>query len=808
MSVNSFSPELRVLILAPTAKDAEVTASILENQNIYSHICTSLPQLCQEIERGADAALITLESILADKDRILEKLLKTQAPWSDFPLIVLTPAGHDSAPPVMLQTTGNMTLIARPVQIAVLISTVQAALRDRKRQYRIRDYLQEREAQALALEISEKRTRSVIDTALDAVVMADSAGIILEWNRQAEIIFGWKHAEAIGRQMSELIIPEQYREMHHADMARYIATGENSSLNQRIEITALHKSGSIFPVELTITSQHHGADIVFTSFMRDITERLKAEQAIQDAHSYLELMVESARDFAIISTDRDGNIVSWNTGASNVFGYRADEVIGSDASIIFTPEDRQRNVPQHEMARAAQTGHASDERWHLRKNGERFYVSGVMAAMLDKDKNIKGFLKIASDHTERKTAEEAIIAARNAAEAANIAKTEFLANMSHEIRTPMNAVIGLSNILAMSEPLTSRQRDFIKTLQMSADSLLALINDLLDIAKIEARTVDLEQVPFSLTQLVQEVISMMAVRVREKGLQFSSDGESFRHKMFIGDPTRIRQIVLNLCSNAIKFTESGGVHVSITCTCMNDPDMETVSISVKDTGIGISPQRLETMFEKFVQADSSINRKYGGTGLGLAITKTLTEIMGGRIQANSVIGEGSTFTVEIPLKIARDKDIQDANYSLPEIIQGTQPEHLINVLLVEDYAPNVLVASTFIEEFGYRCDVASNGLEAVEKVKEGQFAAVLMDVQMHGMNGLEATKLIREHERMQKKTPVPIIGMTAHALAGDRERCLAAGMDNYISKPFNPAELQAMLSDFLYNERNLAVKRA
>ena len=239
-----------------------------------------------------------------------------------------------------------------------------------------------------------------------------------------------------------------------------------------------------------------------------------------------------------------------------------------------------------------------------------------------------------------------LIEAKEKAEAANISKSDFLANMSHEIRTPMNAVVGLSNILAKSSPLTPKQTDFIKTLQLSANSLLGLINDLLDIAKIEAHSVELEHVPFSVVKIVQETVSMMNVRALEKGLTFNvqQDYACIEKRVVLGDPTRLRQILLNLCSNAIKFTENGGISIQISCAPVPNEPKELVKIAVTDSGIGIPSDKIGDIFQKFTQADSSMNRKYGGTGLGLAITKTLTEIMGGTIELESEMGVGSTFT--------------------------------------------------------------------------------------------------------------------------------------------------------------------
>lgn len=393
---------------------------------------------------------------------------------------------------------------------------------------------------------------------------------------------------------------------------------------------------------------------------------------------------------------------------------------------------------------------------------------------------------------EKLRAEEQMIEAVKKAEAANIAKTEFLANMSHEIRTPMNAIIGLSNILA-GESLTTRQKEFVRTLQMSADSLLSLINDLLDISKIEARTVELERIPFDLSQILQEVISMMNVKAQEKNLNFSMDAHCILNREFVGDPTRIRQIFVNLCSNAIKFTDKGGIHIDVICSTGADPAIEMISIAVKDTGIGIAPAQLDHIFEKFVQADTSINRKYGGTGLGLAITKTLAGIMGGDIKVESELGKGSVFTVTIPLGVVGHIEAA-APTPLKKENEKEMSENKKRILLVEDYAPNVLVAGTFLEEFGYDWDSAKSGNEAVAMFENGHYAAILMDVQMFGMNGLEATRIIRAYETQHGKKRTPIIGMTAHALAGDRERCLGVGMDDYISKPFNPNELQEKLS--------------
>ncbi|MBM3617240.1 MAG: response regulator [Alphaproteobacteria bacterium] len=363
-------------------------------------------------------------------------------------------------------------------------------------------------------------------------------------------------------------------------------------------------------------------------------------------------------------------------------------------------------------------------------------------------------------------------------------KDEFLANMSHEIRTPMNAIIGLSNILKL-QPLTPPQMKMVTTLHDSANSLLLLINDLLDISKIEAGAVDWERAPFSLSHTIEQVQGMLRFKAEESGLRFIVDTQAVDGMHFLGDAARLKQVLLNLCSNALKFTHEGTV--SVKTECVASGDRADVLVRVSDTGIGIAPEKIDSVFDKFVQADSSTSRKYGGTGLGLAITKHLVEALGGTISLTSELGKGSTFTIHLPLEICEAEDTLQAVQvtASPKREKKSSPR----VLLVEDHAPNVLVATLVLEEFGFAYEHVETGKEAVEKCREHDYALVLMDVQMPGMSGFEATAAIRAHEAETGSLPNRIVGMTAHAMPGDKQRCLDAGMDDYITKPF---ELQAL----------------
>ncbi len=382
------------------------------------------------------------------------------------------------------------------------------------------------------------------------------------------------------------------------------------------------------------------------------------------------------------------------------------------------------------------------------------------------------------------------------ADFANAAKSEFLASMSHELRTPMNAIIGIVNILDRDNSLTTEQQEFIHTLRLSSNSLLQLINDLLDIDKIEAKEMGLEEVDCNLAELIEEVRSLMHVRAEEKGVQFNIRCPNREDLYCVIDAMRVKQVLLNLVNNAIKFTERGFVNLVV--------DFETIAeetyliFEVSDTGIGIAPQQLEKIFDKFVQADTSISRRYGGSGLGLAITRSLVELMGGHITARSQEGMGSKFIVKLPYTPSdiRPEPTQPLHSKNDESALRPVGHQKKRVLLAEDYQGNIVVALTLLQNMGYDVTVANNGKEAIRLMEKEAFDVILMDVQMPEMDGYTATKLIKKRQEAGEFPPIKIIGMTAHALTGDKQKCLDAGMDDYISKPFDPHHLESLLVQY------------
>jgi PAS domain S-box-containing protein len=543
--------------------------------------------------------------------------------------------------------------------------------------------------------------------------------------------------------------------------------------------------------------------------------------------------LESA-DNAILITDHEGAITWVNSAFTNLTGYTSGEVLGQNPRILKSGQhDAAFYKSMWETLSCGQVWRG--EMINLRKDGSTFVEEQTITPVLGETGEITNFIAIKKDITARKLIEVELEQARDAALESVRLKSEFLANMSHEIRTPMNVIIGTAE-LALDTKLDDQQIRYIKAIALAADSLLVIIDDILDFSKIEAGKLSFETIDFDLRVTVQSVLELMAERVLARKLEMTLLFEADVPTKLCGDPTRLRQVLTNLLGNAVKFTEQGIVELRISKESEEEKRV-TIRFDIKDTGIGISENDQRALFAPFIQADGSVTRRYGGTGLGLAIAKQLVEMMGGTISLTSAIGCGSTFSctatfskhtyAEPPALLAPQPGSNSKNVRAPggasfvtntkaagsaeiyvPVTQSnanqTQSYPGRSVLLVEDNEVNQTVASDQLARLGCRVDLAGNGQEALDALALKSYDVVLMDCGMPVMDGYTATAQIRKRE--SGSTHTPIIAMTAHAMNGDRERCLAAGMDDYLSKPVKRTTLEGIFYTLFGNDHFSANK--
>ncbi|MBF0381901.1 MAG: PAS domain S-box protein [Magnetococcales bacterium] len=628
----------------------------------------------------------------------------------------------------------------------------------------------------------------ILNAAGEGIYGLNCEGRTIFVNPSALKMIGWKRDEIMGRIQHDII------HRTHLDGTPYLqeqcpirASYKNGKTQHVQNEIFWRKDGTNFPVDYVSTpiienGNLIGAVVVFS----DISDRQKLQQSLQQSEDNYRTIFDSANDAIFIHSLQQGVIEKANKKAVEMYGYESLEELQGlnivDLSSWEPPYTGERIISTMEKVIS---GQPQLYEWHAKKkDGTNFWVEvNLKLITIGQEKKILGIVR---DITERNMAVIAIKRAKESAEAANRAKSTFLATMSHEIRTPMNAILGMSEILEDTK-LTQTQEWCVKTLKYSGETLLSLINDILDLSKIEAQKLTLEESDFDLHLALKQTMDLFTFTALDKSITLTKHIGDAVPRCVRGDQTRLRQILLNLLSNAIKFTEKGEVNINV-----EDGNNGIVSFTVTDTGIGISKDKQTEIFKPFTQADSSITREHGGTGLGLTICRHLAELMGGDIRLESEIGTGSKFIFNVPLSKVNKLSSSQEKESVLKLHDGkndkTNPINL-RILLVEDTRENQMVIEGFLQKTKCHIDIAENGLDAVEKFKTDRYDLILMDIQMPIMDGYTATKEIRRLERASGNYPTPIVALTAHALQEESAKIKAAGCDLHLSKPIRKGKL-------------------
>lgn len=765
------------------------------------------------------------------------------------------------------------------------------------------------------LEQAQALTRTILDTAPDCIITINQNGEIELANPAGHSLFGYPPEELIGKSVTSLMHSPD-AEQHGGFIQRYLREGHPRVIGTGREVIGRMRDGSSIPLYLSVGESNAGGVSRFTGVLHDISASKANEKALLESESRYRAVVDNVRE-VIFQIDGYARLAFVNSAWSQVTGFTIDESLGKPIEDFVHPDDRALCAIKLGPLMQNKVSYCATELRFCRKEGGIRWIEAFARPIEGRNGEPAGASGMLIDITASREAEQKLQSAKETAEAANRAKGDFVATMSHEIRTPMNAIIGMTGLL-LETALSGEQREYAEAVRFSAEGLLTIINDILDFSKIESARLDLEEVFLDLRTCIEESLDLVTASAAAKGLEIGYVVDSDVPACVVGDATRIRQVLVNLLANAVKFTNHGGILVSLKVDHVEDKKIQ-LCFSVRDTGIGIAPDRIERLFQPFTQADSSISRQFGGTGLGLAISKQLAELMGGTVRVESAPGTGSTFFFTL---VARNEDrrkrkrgpdfdgsalllaeegsilrdtfknlaerrgmnviavstlgaakslLQQQEFdavvvgetlasreadlleealrrsrrpSPPVVLLGrmgqrnrkiestlkpvgwlTKPvktasfdflfsdlfrnaaltapvpvpvepsasgsHRHIRILVAEDNPINQKVADKMIKSLGYRSDVVANGFEALDALRRQPYDLVFMDVQMPEMNGLDATREIR---RLWPRPEGPrITAMTANAMQGDREKCIEAGMDDYIAKPIRIADLKSAL---------------
>lgn len=642
----------------------------------------------------------------------------------------------------------------------------------------------ENERANIIIQESEKQYKQLVEEASDMIYRTNSKGLLVYVNPIAERVMKIDEKELVGKHFTDLIRTD-YREKA---LRFYKQQLIDKTLVTYFEFPAVYGQMEEVWVGQNVKIIFEGNKIVgFHSVARDITDRKKEELFRKILQEKYQNIIANMH-LGLLEVDNNDIIQYVNQSYADISGYEISELLGKNVLEIFSfsknfdilkSKNQLRKQGKSDMYQIEIKNKRGEPRW--------WAISG--APNYDDKGNLLGTIGIHLDITDQKKTELKLKQATIFAENASKTKEQFLANMSHEIRTPMNAIIGMAEIL-QGNNLSVEQKECVDAIKLSGDNLLTITNDILDFSKIESGKVTFENTPFKLEDVVVGITQILHFTSTKTSVSLSYFISEDIPEIIIGDAVRLRQILLNLASNSIKFTEKGSVKIDIQLKNKNE-DNYTILFNVTDTGIGIPDDKLLSIFESFTQASNETTRKFGGTGLGLTITKQLVELQGGWISVNSEIGIGSCFSFELTFSKG---DLEDIQIKADETTISYSELQDIHILLAEDNLMNQLLAKKIFKKWNCKFDIADNGKIAVDKLLQTDYDIVLMDMQMPEMDGYEATKYIRTN-LPSPKSKIPIIAITAHALVGEKEKCLVFGMNDYISKPFNQRVLYEKIKE-------------
>ncbi|NQT63289.1 MAG: PAS domain S-box protein [Candidatus Marinimicrobia bacterium] len=652
----------------------------------------------------------------------------------------------------------------------------------------------EQEKATRELQRSEEKFRAVVQSAVVGVITMDALGTIESYNDAAQQIFGFTSKEVLGKNIKMLMGPPESVE-HDGYLKDYREGRPRKQIGESREVMGRRKDGKKVYLDLGVNEINMEGTHFFTGTFRDITKMKKATEELANTHLQLKSVFNSATQVSIIATNLDGKITIFNPGAERMLGYSSEEIIGQESDVFhLDSEVQQRSKELSEelgrpvegfdtyVALARLGGYAEKEWTYIRKDGSQLTVDSAVTATYDTSGEITGFLGIALDITQRKRGEEALRLAKSVAEAANQTKSEFLTNMSHELRTPLNSVIGFSNIILRNNDSKLEEKEiiYLERIQANGKHLLGLINDILDLSKVEAGSMDLEIVTLNVGELIQELIDQVESQVAHKTVNLETELPEKIIEIQT-DPGKLKQVLLNLLSNAIKFTEEGAVTVKV----VTHPETHRpTAIHVSDSGIGIPEDRIKHIFDEFEQVDSSTQRKFGGTGLGLSISRSFCELMGYTIAVTSELGQGSTFIISIPVSdpVVREEETVRQTTRATMRPAGSVSDKSFegkHILLVDDDPDSLTLLSHYLKDTGCELELANSTAEAMACVKRKKPDIITLDLRMPDETGDIFLAALRAEEEY---TDIPVVVVS---IVARENRGKLPGATDFVQKPVN-----------------------